>query len=175
MTREEVIKLCRYVKAACPQQAIDEFTPNVWFDLLGALDFADATEAVQALATRQPFVSASEIHAEVKRIRADRLKNSDLEVPAVDPADEASYRKALGEIQRRIGDGRQIGRSIESGTASEPSTEYRQYRDDLAERRLAKIFAENQPVQHDGPTCECGALMDPDGTCFACDPQAGAR
>ena len=37
MTPQETLLLTRYVKACCPQQAMDDFTPDAWHDLLGDL------------------------------------------------------------------------------------------------------------------------------------------
>lgn len=61
--------LTRYVRACCPQQAIDEYTPDAWHDLLGDLDAADCRRAVAAVGRRQPFVAPAEIIAEVRRTR----------------------------------------------------------------------------------------------------------
>lgn len=73
MTPREMVILTRYVKACCPQQQIDEYTPDAWHDIIGDLALADCREAVKAIATRQPFVAPAEIAAEVKRIRSERL------------------------------------------------------------------------------------------------------
>lgn len=62
--------LTRYVRACCPQQAMDEFTADAWHDLLGDISLDDARAAVVVVARRQPFVAASEIRTEVRRARA---------------------------------------------------------------------------------------------------------
>lgn len=59
--------LARFVKACCPQQAIDEYTPDAWHELLGHLELADCREAAVMVARRQPFVAPAEIIAEVAR------------------------------------------------------------------------------------------------------------
>jgi len=59
-----------YVNACCPQQAMDEYTPDAWHDLLGDMGLDECRAAVVAIAQRQPFVAASEIRGEVKRARA---------------------------------------------------------------------------------------------------------
>ena len=69
MTPTETVTLVAYVHACCPHQALDEFTPDVWHDLLGDLGLAECRAAVVAVAKRQPFVAASEIRAEVRRER----------------------------------------------------------------------------------------------------------
>jgi hypothetical protein len=73
MTHAEAVLLCRYAKAACPQQQFDEYTPDAWSDLLGDLRFVDCREALKAVVQRQPFVAPAEIRDEVTRIRNKRL------------------------------------------------------------------------------------------------------
>jgi hypothetical protein len=69
MTREETVLLTRYVKALCPQQAIDTYTPIAWHDLLGEFDDGECRAAAAEVARRQPFVAPSEIITEVERER----------------------------------------------------------------------------------------------------------
>ena len=61
--------LTRYVKASCPQQAIDEYTPDAWHDILGDLDVTACRAAVVAIARRQAFIAPADIVAEVLRAR----------------------------------------------------------------------------------------------------------
>jgi hypothetical protein len=70
MNPSDTVLLIRYVRACCPQQAMDEYTADAWHDLLGDLDLAECRTAVVTVAKRQPFVAASEIRTEVKRCRA---------------------------------------------------------------------------------------------------------
>lgn len=70
MNRQEAVALTRYVKAYCPQQAIDEYTPDAWHDLLGDLDLDTCRQAAGRVARRQPFVAPAEIRAEVRTERA---------------------------------------------------------------------------------------------------------
>jgi hypothetical protein len=65
MTPSETVIITRYVKACCPQQAIDEFTPDAWHELLGAFGYQECRDAVTAVARRQPFVAPAEIIAEI--------------------------------------------------------------------------------------------------------------
>lgn len=70
MTNEDMIKLCRYIKAACPAQQFDEHTPMVWADMTpGWLTIDDARQAVIAVKQRQPFVDISDVIAEAKKSR----------------------------------------------------------------------------------------------------------
>lgn len=118
MNREDTVRLCRYVKGACPQQAIDEFTPNIWHDLLGDLRLEDCREAVTSVARRQPFVSPAEIREEVKRIRADRIGPAGPGLspvpPAADPDNPKAYLEALRAQQAAIADGREEVPAIEA-------------------------------------------------------------
>lgn len=72
----ETVTLVAYVNACCPQQAMDEFTPDVWHDLLGHLDLADCRAAVIALGRRQPFIAPSEIIREIADRRSARQPHS---------------------------------------------------------------------------------------------------
>lgn len=103
MNATEAAILCRYVKAACPQQAIDEYTPAAWGDLLADIRLEDAKVAVRAVVSRQPFIAPAEIRDEVKRIRAKRIADHPILTPP--PGTEAEQRAWLGEAKRRIGDG----------------------------------------------------------------------
>lgn len=109
MTPTQAVALCRLVKACCPQQQIDAYTPDAWGPLLEDKRFEDCQLAVQNLAKRQPFISPSEIRDEVRRIRNDRLDRTELPTPprhlADDPVAELAWRK---EAIRAIGDGREI-------------------------------------------------------------------
>jgi hypothetical protein len=107
MTPTEAVLLCRYVKAACPQQHIDEYTPDAWGDLLGDLRFADAKEAARNLGQRQHFIDPADIRAEVRRIRNRRIdQHPPVEPPPdLDPQQQLAWTRA---IARRIGDGEQI-------------------------------------------------------------------
>jgi len=102
MTPHETLLLTRYVKACCPQQHIDEYTPDAWHDLLADLDAADSRTAVAEIVKRQPFVAVAEIRAEVKRIRRDRLEREIIPAP---PAEPGRYRAELRAGIKRIADG----------------------------------------------------------------------
>ena len=69
MIKTEAAALCRYLQACCPQQKFDQFTSDAWFDLLADMPFGLAKLAAQRVATRQPFVSPSEIIATAKAMR----------------------------------------------------------------------------------------------------------
>ncbi|WP_420032296.1 hypothetical protein ACN2WE_05385 [Streptomyces sp. cg28] len=97
MNNQESTALCRYVRALCPQQKFDEFTPDVWHDVLGEYTLADARQAAGAVAKRQPFVAPSEIVAEISKIRSARTHDFQYEPPPgdSDPNYLANYRAQL--------------------------------------------------------------------------------
>lgn len=107
MNAQEAAALCRYVKACCPQQAIDEFTPAAWADLLEDIRFEDAKVAVKSVVSKQPFVSPSEIRAEVRQVRSKRIAEHP---PLVPPRDlpEPEERAWLAAARTRVGDGESV-------------------------------------------------------------------
>jgi hypothetical protein len=108
VTPSETVMLTRYVKACCPQQAMDDYTPDAWHDLLGDLPFADCRAAVVAVAQVQPFVAPSEIRAEVKRVRNERIKDAGgVPAPPAELLDNPpAYRAALRAAATALADGR---------------------------------------------------------------------
>jgi hypothetical protein len=124
VTPSEAVALTRYVRACCPQQAIDKYTPDVWHDLLGDLPYADCEAAAAAVARRQPFVAPAEIRAEVRRIRDDRLAREIPAAPAAELADEPGrYRVELQAGITRIADGRRVPAVIAAPVREEPPPE----------------------------------------------------
>lgn len=107
MNHTEAVILCRYVRAACPQQKLDEFTPDVWAELLAGIRFEDAKTAATNIARRQPFVAPAEIITEVKKIRADRCNRHDQPIPPADLGPAETMRWLL-EQWKRIGDGETV-------------------------------------------------------------------
>lgn len=160
MNPREAVMLVRYVEACCPQQKFDEFTPDAWHDLLGDLALGDCRAAARAVAQRQPFVSPSEIRAEVQRIREARLGPpgpglSPIPPPA-DPDDPQAYLAALREQQARVAAGVETVPAIEAGaTASYDDNphvqgilaEFRQAKDAAALRKRQEAEHERQGVR----------------------------
>ncbi len=75
MTSGETVLLIRYIRACCPQQAIDDYTADAWHDVLSLepwLTLAEARRAVAEIKRRQPFADISEIIAQAKAARAER-------------------------------------------------------------------------------------------------------
>lgn len=109
MIQAEALTLCRLAKAMCPQQAMDEFTPDAWHMLLEDLRFEDCKEALVNLARKNPFVAPAEIRAEVRRIRDKRLADYG---PFDPPPEVADYNRWLGEMRRKIADGETLPRPL---------------------------------------------------------------
>jgi hypothetical protein len=133
MTPQETVMLTRYAKACCPASQIDEYTPDAWHDLLGDLLLDDCREGVAAVAKRQPFISAAEIQAEVRRIRSDRISRNPLPAPPAELADDPErYRRAVQQGIQRIADGTKLHRAIAGGPLpGEPPAEWQQAREAL--------------------------------------------
>lgn len=107
MTPTEAVKLCRIVKAYCPQQAIDEYTADAYGDLLGGLRWSDCEGAVRSLGQSQVFISPSEIVTEVRRVRDKRVADYGPidPPPEMDPDDTGAYARWLTTTTTRIADG----------------------------------------------------------------------
>ncbi|MEU1141824.1 hypothetical protein ABZ392_33950 [Streptomyces sp. NPDC005885] len=105
MTEEEAVQLAEYVAAACPAQRFGEYTPDVWGEILAPYAVDEARAAVIAVARRQPFISPSEIVAEIKTRRAERIELANV-VYDGDPLETgAESAAAIREIIRAAGDG----------------------------------------------------------------------
>lgn len=70
MTPTETVMLCRLVKALCPQQAIDSYTPDAWHEVIGHLDLDECKRAVISAARRKPFIAPAEIISEIAAVRS---------------------------------------------------------------------------------------------------------
>ncbi|MEZ3180329.1 hypothetical protein KYY02_17040 [Streptomyces pimonensis] len=110
MTPDETVVLARYVRALCPQQKFDEYTPDAWHDVLADFALADARTAAAAVARKQPFVSPAEIIAEIRQTRDNRAADIQgpglpAEVPDADPDDVQAYLAALRGQRTRAADG----------------------------------------------------------------------
>ena len=113
MTPSETVMLTRYVAACCPQQAIDDYTPDAWHDLLGDLPLADCRLAAAAVARRQPFVAPAEIRAEIRRSRNDRLAREIVPAPPAELTDEPGrYKAELQAGVKRLADGLSVQKAI---------------------------------------------------------------
>ena len=130
MNSQEAVLLTRYVAASCPQQPIDEYTPDAWYDALGDLELADCKAAVARLVRTQIFVAAAEIRAEVNRIRKDRLSRAPLPAPSPELTDDPGrYREALAAGIKRTADGLNVRKAIGGPLPGEPPQAWREVRE----------------------------------------------
>jgi hypothetical protein len=118
MTPTDAAKLCVYVEQCCPQQRINEFTADVWGDLLADTRYSDALVAVKALGQRVPFIDPAAIIAEVGRSRAARLTNiAQIQPPATwngrpfDP--DTDYIPWQRDLRTRLADGEPVPEPVE--------------------------------------------------------------
>lgn len=87
MNAAEVLQLCRLVKACCPSQVFDEYTPQAWELILSGYDYADAKTAVAALVSaplepgRSRYIEPGHIIGGIKRIREKRVADNPMPEP----------------------------------------------------------------------------------------------
>lgn len=119
MKPTEAVVLTEYVHSVCPQQHFGEYTADAWHDVLGELSLSDCKAAVAALARERPFIGPSEIWAEVKRVRHERIKDAG-GVPAPPPElldDPPAYGRALQAAATALADGRDPERAMRAVAA----------------------------------------------------------
>lgn len=125
MTPAQTLNLIRLVRAMCPAQKFDEYTPEAWHPLLADLDFADSQAALVELGKRQQFIAPADIRAQVGRFRRDRLDREPEAVPLADPNNVPAYLADLRAGRTRVADGtekpRDIARLLNSSMRSLPS------------------------------------------------------
>src|SRR5690348_3542330 len=99
MTLEEVVKLCRYVKGACPNQAFDEYTPEVWAEIIPDwLTLDDARQAVILLKRKQTYVDVSEIIRQAGVTAYPRLEQERLRMLL----DSDKYHDYIAQADERV-------------------------------------------------------------------------
>jgi hypothetical protein len=76
MTPRETGILLAYVTGACPQQKMNDLTPDAWHDILGHLGYEECRQAARAVAARQAFVAPSEIIREIADKRCAEMPHS---------------------------------------------------------------------------------------------------
>lgn len=113
MTPNETVVLARYVRALCPQQKFDEYTPDAWHDVLGDYPLEAARRAAATVAKRQPFISPAEIIEVIDQQRAENASDFQgpglpAEVPDADPDDPVAYIAALRAQRYRAADGHEL-------------------------------------------------------------------
>lgn len=106
MTPDEAVILARYVRALCPQQKFDEYTPDAWHDILRSYLLDEARTAAATIAGRQAFVAPGEIATEIRRTRAALVSvDAETEPPAADPDNVPLYLRTLRTHRRAVATG----------------------------------------------------------------------
>ena len=119
MSPEETIALCRLVKAVCPSQALDQYTPDAWALILRHIDYNDAKQAVIDIASqplelgKSRYIEPGHIIGGVRRIRSQRIEDYG---PVSPPAglDTAGYMEWLRETRHMIGSGVEMAATVQN-------------------------------------------------------------
>ncbi|MFF4552761.1 hypothetical protein [Streptomyces sp. NPDC001422] len=108
MNSQEVAALVRYVRATCPQQRIDEYTADAWYDVLFPFTVDEARTAIAAhVAAGNAFIAAGEIVTSIRRARSDRMARHTDPTPAADPDNVAAYQAELRATRAAVATGQQ--------------------------------------------------------------------
>jgi hypothetical protein len=111
MNNNEVLVLLRKVKAYCPAQAIDKYTPEAWAEALGDVAFDSANEALVRICKqplevgRSRFIEPGHLIGEVRRIERERLAAYGTPIPPEHIIEPADYSAWMRHAVRAIADG----------------------------------------------------------------------
>lgn len=182
MTYDEVVDLLTLISAR-DNRKVSKGTVLAWCEDIGDLAFEDCREGVRRhFRESTDWLMAAHIRRHVQAIHEARQNDGMAvyrELKARDPKTEEEYRQALKDIRARLRSSQPLPfKAIEAArddASDGPSEEYMEIRKDRDEQReaaaLAKAREEIDWSQH--ATCgTCDALLDPDGTCFACTHKA---
>lgn len=152
MTPEETGRILGEI-ALCDNRKVDVPMVAQWHRIIGDLPYSDTSQAViEYFAESTEYLKPADLIRRVKTIRADRLRNSDLVIPAGDPDDREAWAQSLRTITNRLANGREPFRAIEGIKGkTAPSKAYRDARSaEDSERVLGQTIA--------CPVDWCGAL-----------------
>lgn len=106
MTPDETVAIVRYVRAVCPQQRLDEYTADAWYDVLYPFTLAEARAAISAhVAAGNAFVAVGEIVTAIRRARADRMARHTDPTPTADPDDVHAYKAEIAATRLAVATG----------------------------------------------------------------------
>jgi len=100
---DELETITRAIKALCPAQKWDEYTPDLWLQVLGEVPYADAAAALGRLGGRQPWIGPADIKADFKAVARRRLDAVDV---CPNPVEGVEYHDELRTVRRAIAEGR---------------------------------------------------------------------
>lgn len=128
MTPTEAGALFRIYRGAFAHAKYDEFTPDVWAEVLGDLPFADARAALIELTKTKPYIAVSDIRAEVNKIRRRRLAAYGPITPPDELADDpAGYSAWIRETTKAIADGTMKPEDKPAELTGDPTTGRRMF------------------------------------------------
>lgn len=82
MRPTETVEFVGKLRAACPGQPMDEYTPDAWAAILKPYTLLECEEAVIRLCRGpRPFLAPGEVATEVRRVRNQRLDATPDPVP----------------------------------------------------------------------------------------------
>lgn len=114
MNATETARICDAISQIKPAQRLDTETPAFWAVILSDIRYEDARQAVLNLGGRQQFIDPSDIIAEVKRLRDDRVDRTEMPVPNANPDDPAAYAAEYRALRLAIADGTLTGDRLEA-------------------------------------------------------------
>lgn len=92
------MEIVRLIRALCPQQHIDRYTPIAWHEVIGGLEYDAARNAVIAVKHSQPFVDPSDIIREAKRAKTRVIGEDPDTHPSARTAAEAIAASSVREL-----------------------------------------------------------------------------
>lgn len=144
----------RFIKAVSPAQAIDEWTPNLWHDIIGHLDAEAARNAVIAVKHSQTFVDPSDIIREVEHAQRRHAHPS-----------ERTVREAIEAS---------TGREFDSVTGP-PNQEYQHAKQALLEKQAERDAAAMGDKPEHPPVPAAARRLAYAVACSWCGAQPGDR
>lgn len=114
MNATDTARICDAISQIKPAQRFDTDTPAFWAVILADTRYEDARQAVLNLGGRQQFIDPSDILAEVRRIRDDRVDRNEMPVPNASPDDATAYAVEYRALRLAIADGTLTGDELEA-------------------------------------------------------------
>jgi hypothetical protein len=100
---DELEQITQGIKSLCPAQKWDEYTPDVWLQVLRKASFKDAALALERLGARQPWIGASDIANEVRAIRRARAERF---TPMPNDIEGVAFEDEYRVLREAVADGR---------------------------------------------------------------------
>jgi hypothetical protein len=103
--------ITRGIKALCPAQRWDEYTPDVWLQVLRKVRYAEAAAAVERLGARQPWIGPSDISKAVDAVHKWRIDRVN---PMPNDVEGVSYLDELRTVRAAVAEGRMTAADVEA-------------------------------------------------------------